>query len=116
MAEAMIAGLLRGRLVEPDQVTASHPRLERRQELEREYGIRTVPDNVQAIDEADVILLAIKPQMLGRVGGELRPHLRPSQLVLSVIAGRRPLRWRASSAIAGSSGACPTRPPAWAAG
>ncbi len=87
MAEAMIAGLLRGRLVEPDQVTASHPRLERRQELEREYGIRTVPDNVQAIDEVDVILLAIKPQMLSRVGGELRQHLRPGQLVLSVIAG-----------------------------
>src|SRR5579862_5529836 len=87
MAEAMIAGLLRGQLVEPGQVTASHPRQERREELEREYGIRTVPGNVQAIDEADVIVLAIKPQMLGRVGAELRPHLRPNQLVLSVIAG-----------------------------
>ena len=87
MAEAMIAGLLRGHLVEPDQVTASHPRQERRQELEREYGIRTVAGNVEAIDEADVILLAIKPQMLSRVGGELRPHLRQDQLVLSVIAG-----------------------------
>ncbi len=87
MAEAMIAGLLRGKLVEPDRVTASHPRLERRQELEREYGIRTVPGNLEAIDGADVILLAIKPQMLGRVGAELRRHLRPGQLVLSVIAG-----------------------------
>jgi len=87
MAEAMIAGLLRGKLVEPDQVTASHPRLERRQELEREYGIRTVAGNVEAISGADVILLAIKPQMLSRVGGELREHLRPEQLVLSVIAG-----------------------------
>src|ERR1035437_9280071 len=87
MAEAMIAGLLRGRLVEPDQVTASHPRLERRQELEREYGIRTVPDNVQAIDKADVILLAIKPQMLSRLGGQLRPHLRPSPLLLAGMPG-----------------------------
>ena len=42
MAEAMIAGLLRGELVEPDQVVASHPRAERREHLEREYGIRTV--------------------------------------------------------------------------
>ena len=42
MAEAMIAGLLRGKLVDPQQVVASHPRAERREHLEREYGIRTV--------------------------------------------------------------------------
>jgi pyrroline-5-carboxylate reductase len=87
MAEAMIAGLLRGALVEPSQVVASHPRAERRDHLEREYGIRAVADNVAAIDGADVILFAIKPQMLGRVGREIGPHLRRGQLVLSVIAG-----------------------------
>ena len=42
MAEAMIAGLLRGQLVTPDQVVASHPRAERREALARDYGIRTV--------------------------------------------------------------------------
>src|ERR1700704_2086427 len=87
MAEAMIAGLLRGSLVDPSQVVASHPRSERRDHLEREYGIRVVSDNVTAIDGADVVLFAIKPQMLGRVGGEIRPHLRRGQLILSVIAG-----------------------------
>jgi pyrroline-5-carboxylate reductase len=87
MAEAMIAGLLRGALVAPSQVIASHPRSERRDQLEREYGIRVVADNVEAIRDADVILFAIKPQMLGRVGREIGPHLRRGQLVLSVIAG-----------------------------
>ena len=87
MAEAMIAGLLRGSLVEPSQVVASHPRPERRVQLEREYGIRVVADNVEAIRDADVVLFAIKPQMLGRVGREIAPHLRRGQLVLSVIAG-----------------------------
>jgi pyrroline-5-carboxylate reductase len=87
MAEAMIAGLLRGRIVEPDQVVASHPRAERRQELEREYGIRTVANNTEAADGADVILLGIKPQMLVHVGRDLRPCLRRGQLVLSIIAG-----------------------------
>jgi len=87
MAEAMIAGLLRGRIVEPHQVVASHPRPERREELEREYGIRTVASNAEAATSADVILLGIKPQMLIRVGRELRPHLHRGQLVLSIIAG-----------------------------
>jgi len=87
MAEAMIAGLLRGNLVRPDQVVASHPRAERRDELARLYGIRTVASNAEAVEAADVILLAIKPQMLAKVGREIGPHLRDDQLVLSVIAG-----------------------------
>ena len=73
MAEAMIAGMLRGQLVEPSQVVASHPRQERREHLEREYGVRTVTSNLEAVDGADVILLGIKPQMLGRVGREIGP-------------------------------------------
>jgi pyrroline-5-carboxylate reductase len=87
MAEAMVAGLLRSALVEPSQVVASHPRAERRDHLAREYGIRVVAGNVEAVDGADVILFAIKPQMLGKVGREIGPHLRRGQLVLSVIAG-----------------------------
>ena len=87
MAEAMIAGLLRGALVEPERVVASHPRAERREALEREYGIRTVADNLEAVRDADVILLGIKPQMLNKVGREIGPHLRRGQLVLSVLAG-----------------------------
>src|SRR6266480_3272158 len=87
MAEAMVAGLLRSALVEPSQVIASHPRAERRDHLAREYGIRVVAGNVEAVDGADVVLFAIKPQMLGKVGREIGPHLRRGQLVLSVIAG-----------------------------
>lgn len=87
MAEAMIAGLLRGRLVEPGQLVASHPRPERRDQLAREYGIRVAASNADAADAADVIVLAIKPQMLARVARDLRPRLRDGQLVLSIMAG-----------------------------
>ena len=87
MAEAMIAGLLRGELVEPGQVVASHPRADRRDELVRSYGITTTASNIEAVAAADVVLLAIKPQMLARVGHEIGPALRDGQLLLSVIAG-----------------------------
>ena len=87
MAEAMIAGLLRGELVAPDQIVASHPRPERRDHLRAEYGIRVVADNVEAVEGADIVLLGIKPQMLARVGREIGPHLRRGQVVLSVLAG-----------------------------
>lgn len=87
MAEAIVAGLLRGNLVAPDHVIASHPRPDRREALERAHRIRTVDSNAAAVADADVVLLGIKPQMLARVGRELRAALRPGQLVISILAG-----------------------------
>jgi pyrroline-5-carboxylate reductase len=87
MAEAIIAGLLRGQLVAPEQIVASHPRPDRREALTRSHGIRAVDSNADAIEGADVVLLGIKPQMLGRVGREIRGRLQPGQLVISILAG-----------------------------
>jgi pyrroline-5-carboxylate reductase len=87
MAEAIIAGLLRGRLVEPEQIVASHPRPDRREALTLRHGVRTVDTNAAAVAGADVVLLAIKPQMLARVGREIRGGLKPGQLVISILAG-----------------------------
>jgi pyrroline-5-carboxylate reductase len=87
MAEAMIAGLLRANEVVPGQIVASHPRADRRAELISSYGIGTVEDNSTAVAGADVVVLAIKPQMLKRVGRELRGQIKEGQLVISIIAG-----------------------------
>jgi pyrroline-5-carboxylate reductase len=87
MAESMIAGLIRGNLVTREQIVASHPRPERRDELTRTHGIRVTASNVDAVNGADVVLLAVKPQMLARVGREIGPRLNRGQLVLSIVAG-----------------------------
>jgi pyrroline-5-carboxylate reductase len=87
MAGSMITGLLKASQVEPGRLVASHPRAERREELEAAHGIRTTASNVEAVEGADIVVLGIKPQMLKRVGAELAPVMRPGQLVISVIAG-----------------------------
>jgi pyrroline-5-carboxylate reductase len=87
MAESMIAGLLAGERLQPGQIVASHPRAERRDALAARFGIRTFESNASAVSQAQTIVLAIKPQMLRRVGHELAPMLRPGQLVISVLAG-----------------------------
>ena len=87
MAESIIAGLLRGKLVGPGQIIGSEPRPERREELQRQYDVRMTGSNVEAATGADVVLLSLKPQTLTKVGRELAGHLRPSQLVVSIVAG-----------------------------
>jgi pyrroline-5-carboxylate reductase len=87
MAESIIAGLLRGKIVGPGQIVGSEPRVDRREELSRQYGVRMVASNSEAVDGADVVLLTVKPQTLTKVGHELAGRLKPSQLVVSIVAG-----------------------------
>ena len=89
MAEAMIRGLVVGELVSPTQIIAAGPRSGRIEELQNKYGIHISTDNASAVEGAEIVVLAIKPQMLNHVMQGLRGHVRPNALVLSVIAGAR---------------------------
>lgn len=90
MAESIIAGLLRQKLVSPGQIIGSHPRAARREELETRYGIQMVEKNRDAVDvDVDIVVLAVKPQRLHVVLSELRGALSADNLVLSIIAGAR---------------------------
>jgi pyrroline-5-carboxylate reductase len=87
MAEAIIAGLVADRAVIPELVAASHPRRERREVLAERHGIRAVAANRDALGGAEVVVVAVKPQMLGRVMRELRGRLDADQVVVSIVAG-----------------------------
>ncbi len=89
MAEAMIRGLLERHLIEPEQVIASGPRPLRGRELQERYGVRTTTDNREAAEQAHIVVLSVKPQVLPRVLPELRGHLQPGVLILSIVAGAR---------------------------
>ena len=101
MAEAMIAGLLRKKLVSPDNVVGSHPRQARREELHVKYGIEMFEHNREAVLAASpdagsdavqtgsLVILAVKPQRLGKVLGELKGSIHQDQLVVSIVAGAK---------------------------
>jgi len=86
MAEAMIAGLLRKKLAQPENIIVSGPREERSEQLHKKYGIKTSTDNTSAASQADVVVLSVKPQRLSEVMKGLK-GIRPDALVLSIIAG-----------------------------
>lgn len=87
MAESMIAGLIANDMVTPQQLVASHPRPDRRTQLQAKHGITVVERNDDAIRDADLILLTIKPQVMHAVMQELAPVLQPQQAVVSIAAG-----------------------------
>lgn len=91
MAESIVAGLLRKKLVEAAQITASHPREERRKELELKYGIKVYERNDEAVKavrgENSIVVLCVKPQRLNGVLDELHGVVSSNQLVISIIAG-----------------------------
>lgn len=87
MGEALIKGLLRQSLIEPQSIIGTDPWRERLALLETRYQIRTSPDNVQAVESADIVFLSIKPQVMSAVLDEIRGHIRPEALVFSIAAG-----------------------------
>lgn len=87
MGETMLGGLV-AEGFEPARIRASHPREERVAALADAYGVKATRSNAE-VAEADVVVLAVKPQSLAGVLRELRGAIRPDALVVSIVAGAR---------------------------
>lgn len=87
MGEAMIKGILDQKLVAPQNIVASDPLPQRRTQMEAGYGVETTDDNAEAVADADVVVLSVKPQVLARAGQSLSGRLKPDAVALSIIAG-----------------------------
>ena len=87
MGEAMIGGLLARHQLEPGHITASDRHRERLQEVREQFHIHTTLDNRTAVRRGQVVVLAVKPQVLPAVYGDLRGQIKTSALVISIVAG-----------------------------
>ncbi len=92
MAESIIAGLLRKELINAGQISASHPREKRREELKQKYGINIFEKNSDAVEEAEegghsIVVLCVKPQRLAGVLTDLKGVVSADHLILSIVAG-----------------------------
>ena len=89
MAEAIIGGVLDAHLVRPDEIGVCEPVAARRDHLQAEYGLRAYVENAPALEGADIVLLAVKPQSLPEVMNGLRGVLPEHVAVASIVAGAR---------------------------
>jgi len=89
MGEAIASSLLSEGICTPKDIYAADISEARRQYLMQKYNIRVTPTNSDAIKDADIIIMAVKPQNLAEVLAGLSGKLKAGQLVLSIIAGAR---------------------------
>ncbi len=89
MAEVMISIIVRNKLAPAKSISSSDIDWARRAHLERTYGVEVMNDNGAAANGAEVVILAIKPQNLNEIMADLSGQLKPDQLVLSIVAGKR---------------------------
>lgn len=86
MAKSIIGGLI-AKGYPAQNIIASDPMNENLQSLNAMYSIQTTQDNIQAASQADVIILAVKPQVLKKVAQPLQPALSHQPVIVSIAAG-----------------------------
>jgi len=87
MAAALVKGLVASGKVKPENLCVSARRPEKAAQLAQRYGVRSAADNPACVRAAEIVILAVKPQVLGSVLARDAPSIPPSALILSVAAG-----------------------------
>ncbi len=87
MGTALIGGMVRAKLTPARNITASRRNPDALKELRRKWGIHAVDDNRKAVSGADIVILAVKPQISQSVMAAMAPSVNSKQLIISVMAG-----------------------------
>ncbi len=87
MGEAMIKGLLQAGLVPAETILAADVRTERLADIARRYGVQTAAGNAALVAGSDVVILAVKPQIMGVVLKEIADVVDRTKLLISIAAG-----------------------------
>ena len=87
MGEALVKGLVEAHVVSADLITAFDTRADQLAELDRRYGVRPAKSNGDVVRESDVVLLAVKPQIMAPVLAEIASAASRRQLLISIAAG-----------------------------
>jgi pyrroline-5-carboxylate reductase len=87
MAEAIVNGVLSREVIKPDRITIGDPVDARLEYMASKYGVSVTSDNLRAIGDVDLIVVAVKPQHLGDLMSSLVTHVKKSQVIISIVAG-----------------------------
>lgn len=87
MGEALISGLIGSGSAPPDHIICSDVRRDHLRSLRDAHGVRTTTDNLEVAAASDIVVYAVKPQIIASVLRETAGRLDMSKLVISIAAG-----------------------------
>ena len=87
MGSAIIRAIINKKIISAEDITVSDVDASKLKSLAKELKVNTIGKNVEAISATDVIVLAVKPQILPGVLDELKGAIAETQLIVSIIAG-----------------------------
>ena len=87
MGEALIKGLLHGHVCKPEQIFCSDTRPERLKVVRETYGVKGTSHNIEVVKHSEILILAVKPQIMKQVVSEVAKYLDLSKLIISIAAG-----------------------------
>ena len=87
MGEALLGGMIDHHVTEPDQIWCSDIHRQRLEVIESQYGVHTSDKNGDVIGNADIIIFAVKPQILADVMKASAADMDANKLVISIAAG-----------------------------
>jgi pyrroline-5-carboxylate reductase len=87
MGEALVSGLVQSGSAQPENIICTDVREERLAELRGRYGVRTMKSNLEAVAESEVVIYAVKPQLMAEVLRETADLLDMSKVIISIAAG-----------------------------
>ena len=88
MAEAILGGVLESNFINKNDVTASGKDEAMLTKASEKYGINVEKDNCKVVQDSDVILLSVKPQILADVIAEIKDVCAQDKLIISIVAGK----------------------------
>lgn len=88
MAEAMIGGMLKRGIMAPENIIGSSRTEETASKIREKYDITVILENRKVAEMSDILFLAVKPQILPEVIGEIRDYVREETVVVSIAAGK----------------------------
>lgn len=87
MGEALVSGLISSQSTHPENIICSDVSEAKLETIRQKYNVRTTTNNIEAIHASDIIVFAVKPQILASVLKETADALDMSKIIISIAAG-----------------------------
>jgi pyrroline-5-carboxylate reductase len=87
MGEALVSGLISSASSKPENIICTDVREAKLKGIKEKYGVQTKPNNPEAVKDSDIVIYAVKPQIMAAVLKETAPKLDMSKLIISIAAG-----------------------------